>query len=570
MQLKKLNIFIAMALSVFMAPSLFGQDKVSESEVKIQQAFIEANKQKLLGNLDKALEAYEGIWRDHNDISVLAFEMARVYIEKEEMSKGLEYIQKAVDLEPTNLWYLKFLANIFEQMGQNADGAEVYGRIVSLTPDDEEAYNKWAFLLTKGEQIAAAIEVFDKAEERFGINEEIIRQKYTLYLGSGKQKKAEKELVRLVETFPKETLYLEMLAGFYEQVNQPEDAKKVFQEILAIDPGNTKAQMALAGQTAAVSDEVRFLETLEDIYKNEEVELGLKIERIQPLIDKAIAETDLPIAEKILSLSTILEQAHSSKAAAFYLSARMLKTLGRTQEAEEKLKQTLDLDDTRFDYWEELMKLQWNNEQYKALSNTSMDAMDIFPNQPICYYYHGRSMSAVGNVDAAFSVLDQALLMSESNKPLLQKIHLALAEAWAVDKKQDRALAAYKEALKVDAENAEVLTEYAYYLAQEKKELEYAVQMAQKAVKMDTGDAFAQRSLAWTMYQSGDFKNAQKAMEKAMEKGFGQHPIALEQYGDILFQLGEQDRALEFWNKAKANGNESKVLDKKISEKRLY
>ena len=285
-----------MALSIFMAPSLFGQDKVSESEVHIQQAFIEANKQKLLGNLDKALKVYEEIWRDHNDISVLAFEIARVYIEQEEMSKGLEYIQKAVDLEPTNLWYLKFLANIFEQMGQNADGAEVYGRIVSLTPDDEEAYNKWAFLLTKGEQIAAAIDVFDKAEERFGINEEIIRQKYTLYLGTGKQKKAEKELMRLVGTFPKETLYLEMLAGFYEQVNQPEDAKEVFQKILTIDPGNTVAQMALAGQTAAISDEVRFLETLEDIYKNEEVELGLKIERIQPLIDKAIAETDLPIA----------------------------------------------------------------------------------------------------------------------------------------------------------------------------------------------------------------------------------------------------------------------------------
>jgi len=44
----------------------------------------------------------------------------------------------------------------------------------------------------------------------------------------------------------------------------------------------------------------------------------------------------------------------------------------------------------------------------------------------------------------------------------------------------------------------------------------------------------------------------------------------MEHYGDILFKLGDPVQALEFWQKAKAKGPGSALLDKKIAEKRLY
>lgn len=570
MQLKIYFGYCLVCLFLVGSNTLWAQEKVTESEVQVQKAFIEAQKQKLLGNYDKALEIYEEIWRDHTDISALAFEIARVYVEQEEMSKALEYGQKALALEPDNLWYLKFLADAFEKMGQNADAADIYERMAGISPEEEEVYTKWAFLLTKGDQIDKAIEVYNLAEERFGINEDLIRQKYTLYLGSGKEKKAEKELQRLVNTYPKETLYLEMLAGFYEQVRKPDEAKEVFRKIIKIDPDNTKAQMALAGQSVAQSDEVRFLESLGDVFKNEEVAIGMKLQRIQPLINKAVKEKDRPVAEGILNLATMLEQAHSSKAEAFYLSARMLEVLGRAGEAEAKYQEVLELDDTQFNYWEALMKLQWAQRKFEALSNTSMDAMDVFPNQPICYYYNGRSLSALGDGNAALSVLDQALLMAESNKIQLQKIQLALAEAWEVNKDGGQAINAYKAAIEVNRENVAALSAYAYYLARSEQNLVEAREFAEKAVKINAADAIAQQSLAWVLYQQQNYKEAQKAMEKAMANGLSQDPIALEHLGDILFQLGEQEQALELWNKAKVNGNTSKILDKKISDKRLY
>jgi predicted negative regulator of RcsB-dependent stress response len=44
----------------------------------------------------------------------------------------------------------------------------------------------------------------------------------------------------------------------------------------------------------------------------------------------------------------------------------------------------------------------------------------------------------------------------------------------------------------------------------------------------------------------------------------------MEHYGDILYKLGDAVQALEYWEKAKAKGPGSAILDKKIAEKKLF
>jgi hypothetical protein len=44
----------------------------------------------------------------------------------------------------------------------------------------------------------------------------------------------------------------------------------------------------------------------------------------------------------------------------------------------------------------------------------------------------------------------------------------------------------------------------------------------------------------------------------------------LEHYGDVLWQLGEKDKALEYWNNAKKYGGTTKFIDQKIADKKLY
>ena len=43
----------------------------------------------------------------------------------------------------------------------------------------------------------------------------------------------------------------------------------------------------------------------------------------------------------------------------------------------------------------------------------------------------------------------------------------------------------------------------------------------------------------------------------------------LEHYGDVLFQTGEKEKAMEQWKKAKESGGDSPALDKKIKSGEL-
>jgi hypothetical protein len=47
-------------------------------------------------------------------------------------------------------------------------------------------------------------------------------------------------------------------------------------------------------------------------------------------------------------------------------------------------------------------------------------------------------------------------------------------------------------------------------------------------------------------------------------------PAILEHYGDILFKLGEVDKAVSYWQKAKALGSDSELIGKKIADRKIY
>ena len=73
---------------------------------------------------------------------------------------------------------------------------------------------------------------------------------------------------------------------------------------------------------------------------------------------------------------------------------------------------------------------------------------------------------------------------------------------------------------------------------------------------------------AWVLYQIKDYENARKYMEKALLKT--SDATIVEHYGDVLFQLGNKQEALVQWKKAREGEGYSELLNKKISDKKLY
>ncbi|MEM9991696.1 MAG: tetratricopeptide repeat protein [Bacteroidota bacterium] len=223
-----MKIVVVLLLSVvFFSPihTVFAQATTSEFEVSLQGEFIDASREKLLGNYEKAADAYKAIVRKDRSKHAAHYELARVYAKLDRDDEAQKAIKEAIALESENIWYQFFQAELFEKMSDDRRAAAVYADLVRRYPKNEKYYFKQAFYLVRARDIDEAIDVYDALEKKVGLTEEIVRRKHTLYMGAGDLKKAAKELERLTTAFPKQLDYQHLLATFYLQIEQGDKAK---------------------------------------------------------------------------------------------------------------------------------------------------------------------------------------------------------------------------------------------------------------------------------------------------------------------------------------------------------
>ncbi|NRA52224.1 MAG: tetratricopeptide repeat protein [Phaeodactylibacter sp.] len=543
--------------------------RVDEDVVKVQELFIDASREKMLGNYEEAVKILESILRKDRENATAAFELARIYEATSDQERSLKYAADAAAWDNTNIWYFKFLADLQQQAGQFKAAAEAYERVVELEPNNEQGYFRHAFLLVKANDIKSALKVYDALESRIGISEEVIRRKHMLYLGQREDKKAAAELQRLIDAYPSDASYRHLLAGFYEQIGEDKKAKEVYKEILLVDPENGKAKMALAGQSGQQSDEMRFLEALKGPFASSETKIDAKIAKVGPFIQKVADTGDASLANALLELTNILEEVHPDDAKGFAASGDLLYHTGRKEEAAEKYLQSVELNNSNFLVWEQILQIYVETYQYSTLRGFSERTMDYYPNQPIVYYMNALADYHLGNPDNAMGTLQQAAFMAGGNTRALVLVHSlqGLIHHFANDSKA--ADEAFGKALATDASAPPALARYAYVLALRGEEVKEAEKMARKANELLPGQAEYQMSLGWVLYQQGDFKEAQAWIQRALDNGGDQSPVILEHMGDTVYQSGKTEEAVSYWKKARAAGADSSALEQKIEQRKL-
>lgn len=557
-------------LLISFSPGLSAQaDRVDEQAVKVQEQLIDASREKLLGNYDEAIEILEAVLRKDRQNATAAFELARIYEAKGDDEKSLKYAREATEWDNTNQWYFKFLADVQQQAGAFMDAAESYKQVVALQPNDEQAYYRYAFLLVKANEIKEALKVYDELEARVGISEETIRRKHTLYLGQRDDKKAAEELRRLIEAYPGHIKYRHLLAGFYEQIGEDKKARAVYQEILAIDPEDGKAKMALAGQSGQESDELRYLNALTEPFQSQDTDIDAKIGKIIPFIQKVADTGDRELGDVLLKLTGILEIVHPNDPEGYSASADLLYHTGRKAEALPKYLKTIELDKSNFMVWEQVLQLYAATYQFKALRDFSEQTMDYYPNQPLVYYMSAWADFHLGNLSEARSTLQQAAFMAGGNNRVAILIQSLQGLMYQREGKKASADEVFRKALSTDSNAPPALARYAYALAQRPERLKEAEQMARKANELLPGRAEYQMQLGWVLYQRGDYKEARAWLQRALENGGDGSPEVLEHLGDTLFQLGKTEEAVNYWKKAKSTGAQSSELDQKIEQRKL-
>jgi tetratricopeptide (TPR) repeat protein len=275
------------------------------------------------------------------------------------------------------------------------------------------------------------------------------------------------------------------------------------------------------------------------------------------------------IRAKAEELSALLVKAHPQEAKAYALYADVLYQQRKLTEAKFAYKKALELNSQVYLIWEQLLNIELNlNEAAEAVKDGE-DALSIFPNQANLYFLTALAYIQTQKHEKAISYLKDALSLASKDNTLIGQIYSSLGDAFNSLRKYAESDQAYEKALEIAPDNVYALNNYAYYLSLRGEKIEKAEKMSKRSNELDPGNASFQDTYGWILFKQKKYSEARIWMEKALSNN-NNNPTQIEHYGDILFRLGEVDKAVTQWQKAKQAGSGSKVLEKKINERKYF
>ena len=276
--------------------------------------------------------------------------------------------------------------------------------------------------------------------------------------------------------------------------------------------------------------------------------------------------------KEAFELCQILVKTHPKEAKAYTIYADFLYQEKKLEGAKENYLKAIELDDSKLPIWNQLMFIESELQDNEALLRDSKKALDLFPNQPLFYFFYGATNLQKKEYKEAVEYLTIGKDYVFKNPPLLAQFYANLGDANHGLKQFLASDSAYEEALKIDPKNIYVLNNYGYYLSLREEKLDRAEELSAYCNELEPDQSNYQDTYAWILYKQGKFVQAKDWLEKALKNGAESNAVILEHLGDTHAKLKNITKALEFWNRAKTinDGSTSEFLDQKIAEKKLY
>ena len=167
------------------------------AQSRLDYFLTEAAKSSMQGQWSKAADLYTHCLEIDSCSPEALFQLGRLQLYLRRDSLGLEYIYKAVELDPKNTYYMEPLAAILLRQGCEEEALPLLERISELETKRSDVLSHLANLYSKGDRLEEAIQTYDRLELLEGKIAQLSMQKFSLYMQLGDSVKAFGELQSL-------------------------------------------------------------------------------------------------------------------------------------------------------------------------------------------------------------------------------------------------------------------------------------------------------------------------------------------------------------------------------------
>ncbi len=527
--------------------------------------FVEGCKERMKGNMESAESKFKECLRIDPTSSAVKYELGNIYRFNGLYDNALKYGKECANDDPKNEWYQLLYLECLHNKRQFSQAAEIYSKLIKNYPNRADFYEGLAAEYMYAGNYEKSYKTFDELEKKFGQNEAFTLNKIKLLRQLKKNNEAEAEFKKLIQSNKTEARYYTYLAEFYQETNQNDKAMETYQEILKIDPKNPMVHLALADYYKSQNDKENFYNEVKIAFENPDLETDTKVKILASYYE--LSDVNPTFKQQALELCSIALKIHPMSADIHSIYADFLLKDKKISEARTEYTKAMSIDKSPFSVWSQLMYVESELQDYKSLAEHSSEAMELFPNNPLPYYFNGFSNIQLQKYDAAIKSLEDGIEFVYNNNPLLLEFYTNLGNAYNSVKNYAKSDEAYDDALKVNPDDASTLNNYAYFLSLRKEKLDKAEKFSRRSNELSPNNRSYIDTYGWILYQQGKYKEAEEWLGRAVK--MGSKSAISEHYGDVLYKLGRKEEALKYWMDAKSAGDNSVTLDKKIVDKKL-
>ena len=527
--------------------------------------YLEAINQQNKGNYAAAFDLLNHCQEINPNAAEVYFMRSAYYSMLKNDSLMVADIERAAALNPTNTTFMERLGQIYIGMGKFPKAIETYEKIFANTRDRDDVLNILIQLYDRQKDYDNMLRTIDRLESLEGSSEEITLARMRVLALKGDKEAELAELKSLSEKHPNDMNYHVMMGNWLLQNDRADEALKEYDYVLKMEPDNLMAQMSMLDYYRNVGEDSLANDLQEKMLINEDTPINSKM----TLMRKVVADNEqeggdstqvLELFHRILAQPQKTTDMHELYAA--YMTLKKMPQDSINQALRDALEIAPDNAGVRL----ELIQAEWSKKNFDEVIRLSRAAQEYNPDEMAFYYFMGLAHFQKDERDEALNSFQRgvAQINESSNKEIVSDFYAIMGDILHEKGREKEAYAAYDSCLQWKPDNIGCLNNYAYYLSEQGKDLQRAEQMSYRTIKAEPQNSTYLDTYAWILFMQERYEESKLYIDQAVQNDSTVSVVILEHAGDIHAKVGEMDKALDFWRKARDNGNDSKVLIRKI------
>ena len=354
------------------------------------------------------------------------FMLGKLKTEQRNYAEAEYYLNKAVNADKKNIWYLVELAKVLDEQGNYEKSVAVWKKICDAEPTNEYHlfyYSDACLHIGKYKEVIA---IYNKMEQMMGYNEELTAAKVELWLHLDDVKNAVGEYDKLIKAEPWNESHYIQAAGIYVTNRMPEKAVPYFEKVLKLNPNNAEVQFVMADYYDQRGDKQAAYKAWLASFKSPDI----AIERKLPVLRRFL--TTLPSSDPTpeqYALSQALTEAHPDAVEGWAALGSLNLKARKYSAAAGYFERALAIDLSQYALWQDYLYCLAQAHDYKKVLEKEADVLELFPTSPMMYYTVGVAYLNTGDARKSLTYFEKALEYTYDNAEK-SRIYSMMANAY--------------------------------------------------------------------------------------------------------------------------------------------